>query len=156
VSKTLAKIDLQSLAMATESPDSVWTETVRRRVSGHLSAIRQRRPRLSALTSSTRRHAPSGRLRRAIRPSRAPHCARLRPRRAPPRFSELLRPLHRISGQASPPKALPRHPLPLCPLHSRSRAPVRSHCQLRREIHLAGVHRDHRQRGQSSLVHLWP
>ena len=115
--------------MATESPDSVRTETVRRRVSGHLSAVRQWRPRLSDPTSSTRRHAPGGRLRRAIHPSRAPHCVRLRPRRAPPRFGELLRPFHRVSGQASPPKASPEPPLSRRHLLGHCRARVRRHCR---------------------------
>ena len=152
----MAKIELQSLAMATESPDSVWTELTRRRMSGHLSAVRYRRPLLSAPTSSTSRHTPDGRLRRAIHPSSAPHFAPPSPLRAPPRFGKLFRPLHCVSGQARPSRALPRRPLPRRPSLSLSRALVRPHCQLRRELHLARVRRDHQQRGQSSLVHLWP
>ena len=132
---------------------SVWTVAVRRRVSGQVSAVLHRWSLLSVPTASTSRHAPSGRLRRAIRPSRAPHCARLRPRRAPPCFGELFRPLHRVSGQASPPRAPPRRPLPRRPLLSLSRALVRPHCHLRRELHLVEVHW---KRGQTSLVHLWP
>ena len=110
-------------------------------MSGQVSAVRRRRSLLSAPTSSTRRHAPCRRLRRAIRPSRAPHCLRLRPWRAPPRFGEPSQPFLRVSGRASSPRAPPRRPLPRRPLHSLSRAPVRSHCRLRRELHLAGVHR---------------
>jgi len=139
--------------MATESPDSVWTELTRRRVSGHLSAVRRRRPLLLAPTSSTSRHAPDGRLRRAIPSSGAPHFASPSPRWAPPRSGELFRPLHRVSGQASPPRAPPRCPLPRCPSLSLSRELVRPHCQLRRELHLAGVRRGHRWRGQASLLH---
>jgi len=126
---------------------SVWAKFTRRRVSGHLSAVHRRRSLLSAPTSSTRCHAPSGRLRHAIHPSIAPHCVRLRPRRAPPCFGKLSQLLHRVFGQASPPRAPSRHPLPRRPLLSLSRALVRPHCQFRRELHLAGVHRDHRQRG---------
>jgi len=119
-----------------------------------VSVVRRRRPLLSVPTTSTSHHAPSGRLRRAIDPSSAPHCARLRPRRAPPCFDELSQPLHHVSGQASAPRAPPRRPLPRRPLLSLSRAPVTPHCQLRRELHLARVRRDHRQRGQTSLVPL--
>ena len=141
----LLKIGFQSLWSSDSVNVSVWAEFTRRRMSGHLSAVRRRRSLLSAPTSSTRRHAPSGCLRRAIHPSRAPHCVCLRPRRAPPRFGKLSRPLHRVSGQASLPKAPPRRPLPRRPLLSLSRAPVRPHCQLHRELQLAGLHRDHRQ-----------
>jgi len=147
---------IQSLQSGDSDTVLVWTVVVCRRVSGQVSAVCHRRSLLSVPTTSTSRHAPSGRLRRAIHPSSAPHCARLRPRRAPPRFGELSRSLHRVSGQASLPKAPPRRPLPRRPLLSLSRAPVRPHCQLRRELHLVGVRRDHRQRGQTSLVHLWP
>ena len=152
----MLKIGFQSLQSADSEKRFSWTELTRRRVSGHLAAVRRRRPCLSAPTSSTRRHAQSGRLRRAIRPSRAPHCVRLRPRRAPPRFGELSRPFLRVSGRASPPRAPPRRPLPRRLLLCFRRALVRPYCQPRRELHLAGVHRDHRQRGQTSLVHLWP
>ena len=125
----LAKIELQSQAMATESPDSVRRETVRRRVSDHLSAVRRRRPRLSALTSSTRHHAPSGRLRRALHSLSATHFAPPSPRCAPPHFGELLRPFHRVSGQANPPRAPPRRPLPRSHLLGHCRARVRRNCR---------------------------
>ena len=101
-------------------------------------------------------HTEWGRLRRDLHSLRALYFAPPSPRHAPPRFDELSGPLHRVFGQASPPRAPPRRPLPRRPLLSLSRAPVRPHCQLRRELHLAGVHTDHRQRGQTSLVHLWP
>ena len=147
------KIEFQSLSTATESPDSVWTELTRRCVSGHLSVVRCRWPLLSAPTSPTSRHAPHGRLRRDLHSLRALHFLRLRSRRAPPCFGELSRPLHRVSGQAGPPRAPPRRPLPRRPSISHSRALVRPHCQLRHELHLTGVRRGHRRRGQTSLLH---
>jgi len=150
------KIRFQTLRSGDSENVSVWTEFTRRRVSDHLSAVRRRRPLLSAPTASTSHHTPSGRFRCDLHSLRALHFAQPLPRRAPPRFGELFRPLHRVSGQASPPRAPPRCPLPRRPLLSLSRALVRPHCQLRRELHLAGVCRDHRQRGQNSLVHLWP
>jgi len=152
----LTKFEFQSLLATTESRDSVSSEAVRRRVFGQVSAVRRQRPRLSAPTASPSRHAPSGRFRRALHSLRASHFAPPSLQGAPPRFGELFRPFHRVPGQASLPRAPPRRPLPRRPLHSLSRAPVRSHYQLRRKLHLAGVHRDHRQRGQTSLVHLWP
>jgi len=76
--------------------------------------------------------------------------------RAPPLLGELLPPRHRVTSQATPSRAPPRHPLPRRNLSCPSRAPVGPHCSLRRELHLAGVCRDHRRRGQTSLVHLWP
>ena len=150
------KIKFHTLKSGDSETVSVWTELTRRRVSSHLSDVRRRRPLRSAPTTSTSRHAPSGRLRRDLHSLRALHFALPLPRRAPPRFDELSPPLHHVSGQASPPRAPPRRPLPRRPLLSLSRALVRPHCQLRRELHLAGVRRDHRQRGQTSLVHLWP
>ena len=150
------KFVIQLLSTATESAHSVGQSITRRRVSGNLSAVRRRWPRLSAWTTPSSHHAPPGRLRHAIHPSNAPHFARHHSRRAPPHFGELSRPHHRIPSRAASPRAPPRRPLPRCPSLFPSRALVRSHCQLRRELHLAGVHRDHRQRGQTSLVHLWP
>ena len=150
------KIEFQSLRSGVSDLDSVWTVAVRRRVSGQVATVRRRRSHLSAWTTSSSRHGATPCLRRDIHSTRASHFARLRSRRAPPRFGELSRPLHRVSGQASPPRAPPRHPLPRRPPLFPSRALVRSHCQLRRELHLAGVRRDHRQRDQTSLVHLSP
>ena len=151
----MTNFGIQSLQSAFQKNDTVWTESTRRRVFGHLSAVRHRRPPLSAPTASPSCHAPSGCLRRDPHSLRALHFAPPLSRRAPPRFGELFRLLLRVSGRASPPRAPPRPPLPRRPLHFLSQAPVRSHCPLRRELHLAGVHRDHRQRGQTSLVHLW-
>jgi len=140
------KIRFQTLQSSDLENDSVWSEFTRRRESGHLSVTRRRRTLLSP-TASTSRHAPSGRLRRDLHSPRALHFAPPLPRHALPRFGELSRPLHCVSGQASPPRAPPRHALPRHPLLSLSRAPVRPHCQLCHELHLTGVHRDHRQRG---------
>ena len=122
-------------------------------MSGHLSAVRYRWPLLSAPASPTSRHAQHGRLRRDLHSLRALHFLRLHSRRAPTCFSELSRPLHHVSGQASPPRAPPRCPLPRRPSLSLSRALVRPHCPLRRELHLAGVCRGHRRCGQTSLLH---
>ena len=146
-SKTSTKLEFQTLQSGDSEKRFSWTELARCRVSGHLSVVRRWWPRLSAPMSSTSRHAPSGRLRHAIPSSSAPHFDRLRPRRAPPCIGELSQPLHRVSGQASPPRAPPRRPLPRRPPLSLSRALVRLHCQLRCELHLAGVRRDHRRRG---------
>ena len=145
-------IAFQSLRSGVSDTDSVWTDAVCHHVSGQVATVRHRRLCLSAPTSSTSRHAPHGRLKRDLHSLRAPHFPPPSPRRSPPRFGELSRPHHHIPSRA----ALPRHPLPRRPPLFLSRAPVRSHCQLRRELHLAGVHRDPRPRGQTSLVHLWP
>ena len=138
----------------TESSIQFWTDAIRRRVSSQVLTVRCRRSRLSAWTTPSSRHRATPCLRRDTHSTRAFHFAPPSPRRAPPRFGELSRPLHRVSGQASPPRAPPRRPLHRRPLLSLSRALVRPHCHLRRELHLAGVRRDHRQRGQTSLVHL--
>ena len=65
------KIEFQSVSTATESPDSVWTELTRRRVSSHLSTVRRRWPLLLAPTSPTSHHAPHGCLRRFLHSLRA-------------------------------------------------------------------------------------
>ena len=155
-SKMSTKFEFQSLRSEDSNADSVGQSITRRRVSGHLSAIRHRRPRLSAWTSSTSRHTPPRRLRRVVHLPRAPHFPPPSPRLAPPHFGELFWPHHRVPSRAASPRAPPRRPLPRSPSPFPSRATVRSHCHLRRELHLAGLHRDHRQRGQTSLVHLWP
>jgi len=98
-------------------------------VSGHLSAVRRRRSRLSAWTKPSSRHGATPCLRRDIHSNRASHCVRLRPRRAPPRFGEFSQPLHRASGHASPPKASPELPLPRRHLLSHCRAQVKRHCR---------------------------
>jgi len=108
---------------------------------------------LSAPASPISRHTPQGRLRRDLHSLRALHSLHLRSRQAPPCFGELSRPLHRVSGQASPPRAPPRRPLPRRTSLSLSRALVRPHCPLRRELHLTGVRRDHRRHGQTSLLY---
>jgi len=141
-------LEFQSLRLGDSENDSVWTELARRRVFGHLSAVRRRWPLLSAPASPTSRHATHGCLRRDLHSLRALHSHRFHSRRAPPCFGELSRPLHHVSGQASPPRALPRRPS-----LSLSRALVRPHCPLRRELHLAGVRRGHQRRDQTSLLH---
>jgi len=84
---------------------------------------------LSAPTASTSRHALSGCLRRDLHSLRALHFAPPLPQRALPRFGELFRPLQRASGQASPPNAPSKLPLPRRHLLSHYRAQVRRHCR---------------------------
>ena len=156
VSKTSMKIGIQSRSTVTESADSVWTATVRHLVSGQVSIVHRRQPRQSVPAHPLERHTPSGCLRRAFTPpelhiSPAIVLGELRrasassPGRTTASRAELLHPeLHRNVLY------LDIH------LFYPSQAPERSHCQLRCELHLAGVHRDHRQRGQTSLVHLLP
>ena len=99
---------------------------------------------------------PQGRLRRTLRPPSAPHSRPSSLTRAPPLLGELLHPCHRIPSWATPSSALPRCPLPRRSVSCPSQAPVSPHCSLRREVHLSRVRRDHQQRGQTSVVHLWP
>ena len=146
-------IGFLSLLPATESPIQFWIDAVRCRVSGQVLTVRRRRSHLSAWTTPSSGHGANPCLRRDIHSTRASHFAPPSPRRAPPRFGDLLRPLNHVSSRASPPRAPPRRPLPRRPSLSLSRALVRPHCQLRRELHLAGVRRGHRRRGQASLLH---
>ena len=154
MSKTLMKIEFQSAIGGSDHHDSVGQSVDRRRVSSQLSVVRHRWSLLSAPMASSSRHTPPGRLRRALRPPSAPHSRPPLLTRTPPLLGELPRPHHHVPIRATLSRAPPGCPLPRCSLRCPSRAPVSPHCSLRRELHLAGVRRDHRRRGQTSLVHL--
>jgi len=125
-------------------------KTGRRCVSGHLSAVRRRRPHQSAATLPLEGHAPPRRLRLANPPPRAIHTQPLELSGAPPLLGDLLRPHCHVPS------------LPVC-------------TELRQDLRYLVVHsffpaehrwahiarsaassRAHWRHGQSSLVHLWP